>query len=128
MESFLYYFFIGFGIIVIYRIGKFVGKVETVMNLQQVTKEFKRLSLKDLDEDQLDTIAEELKIERLDPETYLAYSNGDFVAQGRSFKELIRNTKDRYPQRVFKVVSMDSELTEDEAQRLVDALKSQHDQ
>lgn len=127
MEGLLYYIVVGLVAMIIYRIGKFMGKIETIVSLAQAHNDVKNLALDNLGEEELTSLADDLEVERVEHGLYLAYSNGDFIAQGNDFKDLIRNVKDRFPQRIFKVVTMDAKWTDDEAQRLVDALKTQHD-
>ncbi len=56
-------------------------------------------------------------------EQYFAYAEGgEFLAQGNDFRSMFQNIKQRFPGRNFRINRLQSELTEEESQRMVHAV------
>lgn len=63
-----------------------------------------------------------LKIERVDSQ-YFAYTTaGQFMAQGTDFRGLFESIKSRYPNQNFKIEKYQSDLSEEEAGRMIKSI------
>jgi hypothetical protein len=74
--------------------------------------------------DALDIPQEECKfdVERVGEHYYAYASNGEFLAQGPDFRTMFQTIKQRFPGRNFRINKLQSELTEEESQRMVLAI------
>lgn len=53
---------------------------------------------------------------------YYAYSQGTFLAQATDFRELLEAVKQRFPEDKFRLEKLESSLSDDDAQKLVEAV------
>lgn len=61
-------------------------------------------------------------VERHQGQYYAFADSGEFLAQGPDFRSMFESIKRRFPGRNFRVQRLQAELTEEEQQRMVDAI------
>ncbi len=72
----------------------------------------------------LDVPAEEchFNVERHQGQYYAFADSGEFLAQGTDFRTMFESIKQRFPNRNFRIQRMQTELTEEETNRMVRAI------
>lgn len=122
--SFLEYFLIGVAFWIAFRLGQASILAllkdemrERILRGESVTSAVKNII--DVESEQEECV---FGVERHQNEWYAFAESGEFLAQGRDFTSMFDRIKQRYPGRSFRINPAKLELSEQEAQTLVQAI------